>query len=214
MVATGSKRGLDSAYRGRRQSPVRNLSREDRPFRTRVLKSINIVAGAWTLRPRGRICPSVRDVGSEGACACPHRDGDDRQGVADTRRPVASSTFSRFVFPRLPEHGAKAPHRPGSNSGFDGPVPAGGGDFLPPTAQRIFRPPWSIPMRARERFPRIVTPRFIPCPIKSLTHAGGHDLFVTADLGGFAASRVMTQKAGKPCAKVRRHNLRAIRSGG
>ena len=180
-------------------SPVRNLSRRGPPIPDDGL-AINIVASGVTLHPVDEL-PSVRDADLKAHVTGRTATVTIGQAAADTPGGTQAQHFA--ILCSRCRTWRQSPRRRGSNSGSTARCRRQP-KFSPPIASANFPAPWSIPIRARERFRRVVT---LGLPIKRELTKADTTYAITADLGGFAADQlVMNQKLEANALKVVANN--------
>ncbi len=179
-------------------SPVRNLSRRGPPIPDDGL-AVNIVANGVTLHPVDEL-PSVRDADLKAHVTGRTATVTIGQGTADT--PAGRKlTISDFVF-EVPDMAPKpAPAR--VKFRIDGPVPAAA-EILASDRLSEFSGTLVDPNASKGTISAIVT---LGLPIKRELTKADTTYSVTADLGGFAADRlVMNQKLEANSLKVVANN--------
>ena len=179
-------------------SPVRNLSRRGPPIPDDGL-AVNIVASGVTLRPVDEL-PLVRDADLKARVTGRTATVTIGQGVADT--PVGRKlTISDFVF-EVPDMAPKpAPAR--VKFRIDGPVPAAA-EILASDRLSEFSGTLIDPNSSKGTVSAVVT---LGLPIKRELTKADTTYAITADLGGFAADRlVMNQKLEANALKVVANN--------
>ena len=179
-------------------SPVRNLSRRGPPIPDDGL-AVNIVANGVTLHPVDEL-PSVRDADLKAHVTGRTATVTIGQGTADT--PAGRKlNISDFVF-EVPDMAPKpAPAR--VKFRIDGPVPAAA-EILASDRLSEFSGTLVDPNASKGTISAIVT---LALPIKRELTKADTTYSVTADLGGFAADRlVMNQKLEANSLKVVANN--------
>jgi Protein of unknown function len=179
-------------------SPVRNLSRRGPPIPDDGL-SVNIVASGVTLHPVDEL-PLVRDADLKAHVTGRTATVTIGQGTADT--PAGRKlTISDFVF-EVPDLAPKpAPAR--VKFRIDGPVPAAA-EILASDRLSEFSGTLVDPNASKGTISAIVT---LGLPIKRQLTKADTTYAITADLGGFAADRlVMNQKLEANALKIVANN--------
>jgi Protein of unknown function len=179
-------------------SPVRNLSRRGPPIPDDGL-SVNIVANGVTLHPVDEL-PLVRDADLKAHVTGRTATVTIGQGTADT--PAGRKlTISDFVF-EVPDLAPKpAPAR--VKFRIDGPVPAAA-EILASDRLSEFSGTLVDPNASKGTISAIVT---LGLPIKRQLTKADTTYAITADLGGFAADRlVMNQKLEANALKIVANN--------
>jgi len=177
-VDRGSIQRIDVAV----NSPVRNLSRKGPPIPDDGL-NVNIVANGVTLRPVDDL-PSVRDADLKAHVTGRTATVTIGQGVADT--PAGRRlTISDFVF-EVPDMAPK-PSPARAKFRVEGPVPAAA-EILASDKLSEFSGTLVDPNASKGTVSATVT---LGLPIKRELTRADTTYSITADLGGFAADRVM-----------------------
>src|SRR6266550_4857048 len=179
-------------------SPVRNLSRRGPPIPDEGL-AVNIVASGVTLRPVDEL-PSVRDADLKARVTGRTATVTIGQGAADT--PAGRKlNISDFVF-EVPDMAPKpAPAR--VKFRIDGPVPAAA-EILASDRLSEFSGTLIDPNSSKGTVSAVVT---LGLPIKRELTKADTTYAITADLGGFAADKlVMNQKLEADKLKVVANN--------
>jgi hypothetical protein len=179
-------------------SPVRNLSRKGPPIPDDGL-NVNIVANAVTLRPVDDL-PSVRDADLKAHVTGRTATVTIGQGVADT--PAGRRlTISDFVF-EVPDVAPK-PSPARAKFRVEGPVPAAA-EILASDKLSEFSATLVDPNASKGTISATVT---LGLPIKRELTKADTTYAITADLGGFAADRVvMNQKLEANALKIVANN--------
>src|SRR5712664_593881 len=179
-------------------SPVRNLSRRGPPIPDDGL-AVNIVASGVTLRPVDEL-PSVRDADLKAHVTGRTATVTIGQGVADT--PAGRKlTISDFVF-EVPDMAPK-PSPARIKFRIEGPVPAAA-EILASDRLSEFSGTLIDPNSSKGTVAEVVT---LGLPMKRALTKADTTYAITADLGGFAADRlVMNQKLEANALKVIANN--------
>jgi len=193
-VDRGSVQRIDVAV----NSPVRNLSRKGPPIPDDGL-NVNILANGVTLRPVDDL-PSVRDADLKAHVTGRTATVTIGQGVADT--PAGRKlTISDFVF-EVPDMAPK-PSPARAKFHVEGPVPAAA-EILASDKLSEFSATLVDPNASKGTVSANVT---LGLPIKRELTRADTTYAITADLGGFAADRlVMNQKLEANALKVVANN--------
>ncbi len=193
-VDRGSVQRIDVAV----NSPVRNLSRKGPPIPDDGL-NVNIVANGVTLRPVDDL-PSVRDADLKAHVTGRTAMVTIGQGVADT--PAGRKlTISDFVF-EVPDMAPK-PSPARAKFRVEGPVPAAA-EILASDKLSEFSATLVDPGASKGTISANVT---LGLPIKRELTRADTTYAITADLGGFAADRlVMNQKLEANALKIVANN--------